>query len=406
MFRNILCVLLFVMAIPAFAGFDEGLTAYNKKEYLSALQEFKPLAEQGSADAQNALGVMYENGFGVEKNDGQAIRWYRQAAEQGNENAQFNLGVLFDNRQDYTEAVRWYRKAAEQGNKSGQARLGSLYVLGQGVAADKVQAIQWFRKAAEQGQAGAQYFLGFAYSGGYGLSKDEVQAVYWYRKAVEQGHADAQFNLGVMYASGLGVTKDLEKAMQLYALSAKQGNEPAKNNLADLQKKLLCSHKASTLLFGEALNCTDKTAMRLAGKQAGATATREDNGYWYDLYDSSALLDGTSELAIAYIGEKFAKTYYKFDAMVDAHKVVEVRNMVVSKYGKPATSEGNPSLGPVSYTWKLKDGIRLVVKRDWPDTTVYLEYIHLANYAAMEAEQERQKRVEEDGKRSKQSKAF
>lgn len=402
MFRNILCVLLFFMAIPAFAGFDEGLTAYNKKDYLSALQEFKPLAEQGSADAQNALGVMYEKGFGVEKNDGQAIRWYRQAAEQGNENSQLNLGVLFANRQDYTEAVRWYRKAAEQGNSIAQCELGAFYVKQEN--AD--MAFMWFRKSAEQGYVKGEFMLGVAYANGMGVQKNESEAVSWYTKAAEQGSALAQYHLGLMYANGLGVAKDIGTAIQFYSLSAKQGYELAKNNLVSLQEKLHCLKRSSTLLFGEALNCTDKTAMRLAGKQAGATATREDNGYWYDLYDSSALLDGTSELAIAYIGEKFAKAYYKFDVMVDAHKVVEVRNMVVSKYGKPATSEGNPSLGPVSYTWKLKDGIRLVVKRDWPDTTVYLEYIHLANYAAMEAEQERQKRVEEEGKRSKQSKAF
>lgn len=370
MFRNILCVLLIFMASPAFAGFDEGLAAYNKKDYLSALQEFKPLAEQGNSDAQNGLGVMYEKGLGVEKNDGQAIHWYRQAAEQGDESAQFNLGGLFNTTKNYTEALRWYRKAADQGNSN------------------------------------AQFYIGLYYANGQGVVKDEALAFQWYAASAAQGNSTAQNNLGWMYQNGFGVTKNIDEALHLYELAAKQGEKLAINNFTALQAKLTCYKKSNTLLFGEALNCTDKTAMRLAVKQAGAHVTREDDGYWYDLYDSSSLLDGTSELAIAYIGEKFAKAYYKFDAMVDASKVVAVRNMVVSKYGKPATSEGNPSLGPVSYTWKLKDGIRLVVKRGWPDTTVYLEYIHLANYAAMEAEQERQKRVEEDGKRSKQSKAF
>lgn len=370
MYKKILFVLLFFIASPAIAGYDEGLAAYNKGDYQSAWQELKPLAENGSVNAQNVLGVMYENGFGVEKNEVQAIRWYRQAAEQNDVHAQYNFGHLLDTSKNY------------------------------------VAALKWFRKAADQGSAAAQFSIGVYYANGWGVEKDEGMAFQWYVASAAQGDNEAQNNLGWMYQNGLGVTRDFEKALQLYELSAKQGYKLAINNLAVLKAKVACYKKSSTLLFGEALNCTNKTALRLATQQAGAKVTREDDGYWYDLYDSAALLEGTSELAIAYIGEKFAKAYYKFDAMVDAHKVVEVRNMVVSKYGKPVTSEGNPSLGPVSYTWKLNDGIRLVVKRDWPDTTVYLEYIHPVNYAAMEAEQARQKRAAEDEKRSKQSKAF
>ncbi len=80
--------------------------------------------------------------------------------------------------------------------------------------------------------------------------------------------------------------------------------------------------------------------------------------------------------------------------------------MVSSKYGKPVTSNGKPSLGPVTYTWKLKDGIRIEVARDWPDTTVYLSFINPENFAAMNAEQERWKQADENEKRSKQSEAF
>ncbi len=295
---------------------------------------------------------------------------------------------------------------AEQGHAEAQFNLGLMYDIGQGIAHDDAQAVQWYRKAAEQGHARAQWSLGYMYDEGEGVTKDEAQAVQWYRKAADQCHADALLRLGWEYEHGSGVTRDLEKAVQLYAPCAKRGDENAKNELASLRKKQKCLKQASTQLFGEALNCADRTVLRLAAKQAGAKATRLDSRYWYDTYDSSELLEGTSELSIAYIKEKFAKAVYKYNSMMDAHKVVEVRDMVVSKYGKPATSNGNPSLGPVSYTWKLKDGIQVKVSREWPDTTVYLTYTHPANFAAMEAEQARQKRAEEDEKRGKQSKAF
>ena len=49
-----------LLATSAWAGIDEGLAAYQRKNYREALQQFRPLAEQGNAKAQFALGVMYE----------------------------------------------------------------------------------------------------------------------------------------------------------------------------------------------------------------------------------------------------------------------------------------------------------------------------------------------------------
>ena len=40
-------------------------------------------AEQGDAEAQFNLGVMYSNGEGVPQDDAEAVRWYRLAAAQG-----------------------------------------------------------------------------------------------------------------------------------------------------------------------------------------------------------------------------------------------------------------------------------------------------------------------------------
>ena len=49
----------------------------------SFLKKFKPLAEQGDADAQFCLGVMYANGFGVPKDYIQAHLWLNLAGVNG-----------------------------------------------------------------------------------------------------------------------------------------------------------------------------------------------------------------------------------------------------------------------------------------------------------------------------------
>ena len=47
------------------AGFDEGVAAFKRGDYATALREWRPLAEQGDADTQFNLALMYRKGEGV-----------------------------------------------------------------------------------------------------------------------------------------------------------------------------------------------------------------------------------------------------------------------------------------------------------------------------------------------------
>lgn len=68
-------------------------------------------AEQGDADGQWRLGLLYHHGQGVPHDDEEAVRWYRLAADQGHAGGQVSLGFMYDAGlgvpQDYGEAVRW-----------------------------------------------------------------------------------------------------------------------------------------------------------------------------------------------------------------------------------------------------------------------------------------------------------
>ena len=72
-------------------------------------------AKRGNADAQNKLGVMYQNGSGVSQDHAQAAAWYRKAAEQGNELAKNNLGAMSQEGRDVPqdEVSRHRRTEAE-----------------------------------------------------------------------------------------------------------------------------------------------------------------------------------------------------------------------------------------------------------------------------------------------------
>ena len=80
-------------------------------------------AEQGEADAQFLLGVMYFDGTGVPQDDKEAVKWYRKAAEQGYSVAQHDLGMAYYKGQgvlkDTVTAYAWFNVAVANGDEDG-----------------------------------------------------------------------------------------------------------------------------------------------------------------------------------------------------------------------------------------------------------------------------------------------
>ncbi|MCI7623914.1 MAG: protein kinase [Clostridiales bacterium] len=205
------------------------------KSYAEAVKWYKLAAEQGDSIAQNNLGVCYANGEGVEQNYEEAVKWYRLAAEQGDSNAQLNLGWFHENgigtEQNYEEAVKWYRLAANQGDSAAQNNVGCCYENGNGVEKNYKEAVKWYRLAADQGDSNAQLNLGWCYEKGTGVKRSTEEAVKWYQLAADQGNSNAQLNLGWCYENGIGTEQNYEEAVKWYSFSAAQGNAFGQNNL-------------------------------------------------------------------------------------------------------------------------------------------------------------------------------
>ena len=89
------------------------------------------------------------------------MRLYQLAAEQGFAQAQSNLGVMYANSQgvpqDYTEAAKWYRKAAEQGHVDALYYFGMQSASGQGIPQDYVTAHVCFNIASARGHDEARH---------------------------------------------------------------------------------------------------------------------------------------------------------------------------------------------------------------------------------------------------------
>jgi len=69
-----LCVLL---ASGASADdFRKGIDAFNNEDYVTALAEWQPLAERGDLNAMYNVGLIYDEGLGVEVDKEKALEWY------------------------------------------------------------------------------------------------------------------------------------------------------------------------------------------------------------------------------------------------------------------------------------------------------------------------------------------
>jgi len=133
MVRFVIAALFTLIFTAAFAGdYEDGMAAYDRKDYATALEKFHSAAQKGIADGQYLLGFMYETGQGVVK--------------------------------DYREAAHWYRLAALQGHHPAQECLGSLYGRGRGVLQNYVLAHMWLNIAAVNSNSPVWYIRDIAAS--------------------------------------------------------------------------------------------------------------------------------------------------------------------------------------------------------------------------------------------------
>ena len=213
--------------------YDNGIGINENNE--EAAKWYQLSAEQGDRLAQNNLGAMYHFGEGVPQNFQKAVEWYRMSAEQGDVTGQFNLGWMYDNGkgvdQNKEEAAKWYQLSAEQNYSDAQNNLGKLYEIGEGIPQNYSEALKWFRLSAEQGNESGQFNLGFMYDNGLGGFENNIEAVKWYQLSADQGYSDAQFSLGIMYHHGEGVPQNYQEAIKWYRLSAEQQNPQGQYHL-------------------------------------------------------------------------------------------------------------------------------------------------------------------------------
>ena len=207
-----LCTLLLLVVVGpvcevSAGSFEAGLRAMERKHYATAMKAWQSLAKEGVPQAQNNIGHLYEQGFGVS--------------------------------QDYSQAMTWYKQAASGGFAVAEHNVGMLYSQGFGVAKNEREAVKWFRRAAKQELADSQYMLGLAYYQGSGLKLSYTRSKALFLKAALQGYPPAQFMYAYMLQAGEGSEKpDSFKAL-IWGMIANQNGQQEATDLVNIAKLML-----------------------------------------------------------------------------------------------------------------------------------------------------------------------
>jgi len=261
MTRYFFAFVFLVLALSVNAqDYQKGAEAYDRRDYDEALQQWRPLAELGVAEAQSSLAHLYVFGLGVQEDYAEAAKWYREAAAQGYAEAQFNFGIMYDLGagvpQDNVRAYMWTGLAAAGGYRRADealARMSDAFSSSEVIeakerigdwspgsdsaetergwaafeAGDTATALQAWRPLANEGEPNMQSNVANLLN-----SAGEVEAALeLWSKAAEKGNRQAQYSIGTLYSQGRGVEQSYSQAATWWRKAATRCNVPAQYNL-------------------------------------------------------------------------------------------------------------------------------------------------------------------------------
>ncbi|MDU7693462.1 MAG: SEL1-like repeat protein [Helicobacter sp.] len=253
---------------------DFGIEAAKKQDYKAAFSFFTQACDNGDPAGCFALGTMFVNGIGIQKDLQKAERYYEVGCSGGDPTACSALASIYDKKRnasfdDKQKAIELYMTGCSGGDLVACNNLAYSYAQGDGVKKDYFKALQYYRYSCDGGNdigcynlgllsntnniygydranltpADLNYIacnagdikgcanLGWIYANGLaGAPVSYFYAGQYFKKACDASDIPSCNNLAVLYQRGLGVTQDTKKALDLFAFTCNAGNQAGCNN--------------------------------------------------------------------------------------------------------------------------------------------------------------------------------
>jgi hypothetical protein len=196
-------------------------------------------AARPSPDACGKLGLLFEQGKGVEKDLSLANDIYKKGCETDSgvscrflaENVSAGLGV----KSDVALAYKIMRRGCELGDLEACRKAAVASYLGDGASVDHAAAAGYWEKACLGGLLSACLPLGTMFENGDGVAKKPEIAAKLYLRACSDEDQRGCVSLGVLYYFGRGVDRDQTKAVSLFQFACNKGDLDACMNVGIMQ---------------------------------------------------------------------------------------------------------------------------------------------------------------------------
>lgn len=147
------------VSVPAIATVKDGVDAWTRGDYDSAVKQWREPALKGDADAQFNMGQAYKMGRGVKTDLNIALDWYKKAASQGHLQAADSYGHLLHYQGKIAESLPYLQTSSDRGDPRAQYLLGTELFNGTFIQKDWVRAYALMTRASSAGMAPASRSL-------------------------------------------------------------------------------------------------------------------------------------------------------------------------------------------------------------------------------------------------------
>ena len=192
------------MKITTFITFILLITNLSAAATDEQRKQFKENCENGDAVSCHNMGIMYNHGDGVSKDDLKALEFYAKACDKNYYTSCSSAAVLYEEsetlKQDMKKAFKLYSKACGGGDAFGCHNAAVFYSKRKGM--ERV-AISLYDKACEDGYSESCIFLGRLY-------RDSREVAPDYAKAQEKFDLACELN-NYLGCKELRILQELEK---------------------------------------------------------------------------------------------------------------------------------------------------------------------------------------------------
>jgi len=220
--------------------------------------------DTGDAKIRLLIGRAYDEGYGLWRNNTEALKWYKRAAEAGNTDALSELGDAYlhgygDLEMNEETGVKFLNEALVKGSAGAAYTLGQYYQPDNYFAkfwkreGDRKKAIELFHVAAKRGSDGALVVLAEAYikvdngtealrwanGGDEPDPNNKIEHQHWeMNRSKADNRGACSYIKGEVYALGVGeVEQDLTRAKELFEESYRKGDSRGATALAAMYRE-------------------------------------------------------------------------------------------------------------------------------------------------------------------------